>query len=455
MSISGSVRKPAGRARRPAGGAPGVARLRTGVPVLVDGIAVLAAFFVAGAGWASAPYPVLVLVVLHVAGGHRPRLSLRLADDLPVLVAAALIPLPLLAGAGGLPLAGLCAGALIAARAVAYPVMRVARRRGWAEPALIVGTGALGREVAALAARHGEYGLHPVGFLDHLPPGPESPLPLLGNPTELTHIVERYRVRHVIVCFPAFEDAELVTILRAARPLPAAVWVVPRLFELGAAVPARYRDEIWGIPLVALRRFDIGSLAGAVKRAFDVVAASLLLVLCAPLLGLLLLALLVRHGRPVLFRQRRVGRSGAIVPVVKLRTMTDAAPDTNWSGVTAGSALRRWLRASHLDELPQLIAVLRGDMSLVGPRPERPYFALRFAATIPRYADRLRARPGLTGWAQVHGLHGDSSIAERTRFDNAYLEHWSLWTDLTVLARTAVTPLTDLRRQHREQGGKR
>lgn len=427
------------------------------LPTLVDAIAVLAPFLAAGPSWSTVPYPVLVLVVLHGAGTHRPRLTLRLADDLPVVLAATMLalPVPLLLGGGGLWLAGGCAGSLVAARVAAYPAIRAARRRGWAAaPTLVLGTGALGREIAAQAARHGEYGLLPIGFLDHLPPGPDSPLPLLGNPTELADVVGRYRVRHVIVCFPALADAELAMVLRDVRPLPAAVWVVPRLYEIAAVTPARYRDEIWGIPVIALRRFDIGPAGRIAKRVFDIVAAAVLLVLTAPALGLLAAALLVRHGRPVLFGQRRVGRSGRIIPIVKLRTMDDAAAETSWSGVPTGSALRRWLRASHLDELPQLVNVLRGDMSLVGPRPERPYFALRFAATIPRYADRLRARPGLTGWAQVHGLHGDSSIAERTRFDNAYLEHWSLWTDLTVLARTAATPLTDLRRQHRRQKGK-
>jgi lipopolysaccharide/colanic/teichoic acid biosynthesis glycosyltransferase len=113
--------------------------------------------------------------------------------------------------------------------------------------------------------------------------------------------------------------------------------------------------------------------------------------------------------------------------------------------------LRQWLRATHIDELPQLWCVLRGTLSLVGPRPERPYFVGRFSRTIPGYADRLRVPAGVTGWAQVHGLHGDTPIPHRVRFDNHYIEHWSLWTDVVVLVRTVGTPLSGLRRQRRSQ----
>jgi len=114
-------------------------------------------------------------------------------------------------------------------------------------------------------------------------------------------------------------------------------------------------------------------------------------------------------------------------------------PDTQWTvDEKRCSPFSRWLRASHLDELPQLINVLRGEMSLVGPRPERPYFAQRFCRDIPRYADRMRMAGGLTGWAQVNGLNGDTSVYDRARFDNYYAEYWSPWLDVAILARTAV-----------------
>ncbi|HWE90883.1 MAG TPA: sugar transferase [Pseudonocardiaceae bacterium] len=176
------------------------------------------------------------------------------------------------------------------------------------------------------------------------------------------------------------------------------------------------------------------------KRVFDIVVGSLLLVLLSPLLGLLALAVLLSAGRPVLFRQDRVTGGGRVAAMVKLRTVDSADPadpNTRWS-VPADrcGGLGRWLRVTHLDELPQLLNVLRGEMSLVGPRPERPYFADRFGREIPGYDNRHRMRGGMTGWAQVHGLHGDTSIVARAQFDNQYIEHWSLWLDLVILART-------------------
>ncbi len=174
------------------------------------------------------------------------------------------------------------------------------------------------------------------------------------------------------------------------------------------------------------------------KRALDVTAALVLLALAVPLLAVLAAVLKVRTGGPVLFRQVRVTGRGRTAVILKLRTLSQHGDaDTRWSvDEQRVPAMQRWLRTTHLDELPQLINVLRGDLSLVGPRPERPYFAERFGREIPGYQDRHRIRAGLTGWAQVNGLTGDTSIAERVRYDNHYIDNWSLRLDLVVLART-------------------
>jgi lipopolysaccharide/colanic/teichoic acid biosynthesis glycosyltransferase len=204
------------------------------------------------------------------------------------------------------------------------------------------------------------------------------------------------------------------------------------------AVPRAARDEVWGIPLIPVRRPSRSGLAA--KRIFDVVAAAALLVLLG--IPLLVLGVIGRRQlrRPGLFRQVRVTGPGGLAEIVKLRTLgghTD--PDTCWVvPVQQATRLGRFLRASHADELPQLLNVLRGHMSLVGPRPERPYFVRRFSEQIPGYRDRHRMRSGLTGWAQVHGLTGDTSIADRAVFDNAYIENWTFWLDLVILARTAA-----------------
>ena len=187
-----------------------------------------------------------------------------------------------------------------------------------------------------------------------------------------------------------------------------------------------------------------GALA---KRAFDIAGAAVLLILAAPLLLVLAAATRLQLRRPALFRQVRVVGSGRLAEITKLRTLAprrdqDAIwdPDTSWAAPDQHcTSLGRFLRSTHLDELPQLVNVLRGEMSLVGPRPERPYFARQFGLEVPGYHDRNRMPAGLTGWAQVHGLNGDTSIHDRVRLDNHYIENWSFWLDLTILARTVAS----------------
>jgi lipopolysaccharide/colanic/teichoic acid biosynthesis glycosyltransferase len=155
---------------------------------------------------------------------------------------------------------------------------------------------------------------------------------------------------------------------------------------------------------------------------------------------------------PVLFRQRRVGEAGRAIEVPKFRTMrVNGDSDTQWSPVGDDriTPVGRLLRRTSLDELPQLWTVLRGDMSLVGPRPERPHFVERFSVDVDGYRDRHRVPAGLTGWAQVHGLRGDTSISERVRFDNHYIEHWSVWRDVVVLARSAAEVMRGTRVRER------
>jgi exopolysaccharide biosynthesis polyprenyl glycosylphosphotransferase len=292
-----------------------------------------------------------------------------------------------------------------------------------------------------LLGSHPELGLAPRGFLDSQPPPDLLELPLLGELTDLADVVARHRIQRVIVCFPQTRDEDLVPLLRACRPSPVDICVVPRMYELGAALPRGYLDDLCDIPLVPLRRLGHGRLGALAKAAFDVLGAAVLLVAVAPVLLALAVAVRLDGGGPALFRQTRVTRSGKTMELLKLRSMIDHADsDTRWAVLPEHTTrLGRWLRTTHLDELPQLLNVLRGEMSLVGPRPERPYFAARFERQIPRYADRHRMRTGLTGWAQVHGLHGDTPIADRIRFDNFYIEHWSPWMDVVILARTLCT----------------
>ena len=182
------------------------------------------------------------------------------------------------------------------------------------------------------------------------------------------------------------------------------------------------------------------------KRIFDVALALAAIVLMGPVLLLVAVFIALRLGRPVLFSQLRVGREGARFRLYKFRTLGREAverSDHEWT-VEPPNRLAAFLRSTGLDELPQLINVLRGEMSLVGPRPERPHFVDRFQSELPFYSTRQRLQAGITGWAQVNGLRGDTSIAERVEYDLYYLNHWSLWFDLRILARTVTGFLKNL-----------
>jgi lipopolysaccharide/colanic/teichoic acid biosynthesis glycosyltransferase len=416
---------------------------------LADVLGLTAAIAVTGqAGLPAAGYALAVLAILAVGGLHRLRICLRVADQAGRIVAAAAVPLlillPWLPDGSAVWLVLWSAGLLIAFRIAVSAALRGAHRGGLlTEPALVIGAGTFGAHIGELMREHPALGLAPLGYLDEGPPRRDLALPRLGGVADLAQVVARYGIRRVIVCYAACKDEDLVTVLRASRPLPADVCVVPRLYELGAAVPRSCLDDLWGIPLIPLRR--LGHLTSGLwlKRIFDTVVAGVLLIAAAPVLAVLALAIALQSGQTPLFRQVRDTGRGRNAEILKLRTLTaHGDPDTSWTGVEReSSALARWLRVTHLDELPQLVNVLRGDMSLVGPRPERPYFVQQFGRDILRYSDRARMPAGITGWAQVHGLNGDTSIFERARFDNQYIEYWSPWLDVVILGRTLVSSM--------------
>lgn len=417
---------------------------------LADVAALTAA--VALAGWvnlASAVYPLAVLVILAATGQHRLRICLRVADQAGRILAAVAVPmlalLPWLPAGVALRQALWSAGLVLALRIVVSAALRAAHRRGrLTEPALVVGAGTFGAHIGELMRAHPELGLEVRGYLDGGPPRRDLALPSLGAPGDLNDVVTRLGIRRVVVCYAACKDEDLVTVVRACRPLRADVCVVPRLYELGMAVPPSCLDEIWGIPLIPLRRLGHSTAGVWLKRVFDVTLAAIMLVAAAPVLLVLAAAIRLVCRQSPIFRQVRVTGQDRTATVLKLRTLSEHGdPDTSWTGETQEcTALGRWLRVTHLDELPQLVNVLRGQMSLVGPRPERPYFAEMFGRQYHRYSDRTRMPAGVTGWAQIHGLNGDTSIIERARFDNHYIEYWSPWLDVIILGRTLVAAIT-------------
>jgi exopolysaccharide biosynthesis polyprenyl glycosylphosphotransferase len=322
-------------------------------------------------------------------------------------------------------------------------------------PTLIVGAGVVGEHlVKRLSSDHG-YGLRPVGFIDAdpLPRNDRTSankLPVLGGPDDLVEAIERTGARHVIVAFSNEPDHELVEKIRHCTSNGVEVSLVPRLYE---AINERTRlDHIGGLPLLTVTAVDPRSLHFTFKHALDRIVSGLALLAIAPLMLLLALAVKLSSPGPILFRQPRIGRDGHEFDVLKFRTMREPARAPKFTpieGMAPGGVegedrrtpIGRYLRGTSLDELPQLINVLRGDMSLVGPRPERPAFVEMFAREVSRYDDRHRVKSGITGWAQVNGLRGQTSIADRVEWDNYYIENWSLRFDLRILVLTVAEVL--------------
>ncbi|QMU71943.1 sugar transferase [Streptacidiphilus sp. P02-A3a] len=459
--------------------------------LVVDGLAVFAAVAAAGnrdlfgALWAaSGLFPVLVL--FNNAGGlYRTRLAPSALDEFPALsgraVASAAFALtldhclhglwPSAVPEDGRLLLGLllCQLALdLPGRAAVYAVLRRTRRRH-PRPTLIAGAGQIGRRVAAALLEHPEYGLRPVGYIDSEPPlGPaeeavlaaapalapglaaSAAVPVLGGPEALDLEIAGQDVTDVIITFGGSGDPQAARTLRTATRYGCEVWFVPGVPDFGAFEFGNRRaaavDHLWGFPCLRLGQPAMHRPTWAVKRCVDTALAAVGLLLAAPVLAGCALAVRLDGGPGVIFRQERVGLDGRPFTVLKFRTLrpddeNESATRWNISQDHRLGPTGRFLRRTSLDELPQLWNVLRGDMSLVGPRPERPYFVARFTHAYQSYGDRHRVPVGITGFAQVHGLRGDTSIEDRTRFDNYYIESWSLWQDVKILLRTLASVL--------------
>lgn len=450
-------------------GSSGLIRLRIPLLLIVlDGLAVLTGVFgieVLGEhfgmevpSWKTAAFGLVLIALLLQAGLYRSRLSFSVLDDMPVLAgrwlgAAALSVLMQVAWSKAVwrdyiitwsfLWGAIIIGALtILLRTAGYGLVRGLRSRGLvAHRTLVVGAGRVGNQVADILTTHPEYGLRPVGFLDGDPPASTAPLslPVLGGPQELTRLLQSGENQIVVVAFSSMKESAIVDIIRTCDRYRCELFIVPRLFELHQVDTAM--ETVWGFPLVRLRRATYRSPAWRAKRVVDVMASGTALLLLAPVMLLLAVAVRVNGGPGILFRQERMGVDGRPFQVLKFRSLRPATEDesrTRWNVAHDErlSKVGRLLRKTSLDELPQLYNILRGDMSLVGPRPERPHFVHQFRNLYPSYEARHRVPSGLTGWAQVHGLRGDTSIADRARFDNYYITNWSLWLDLKIILRT-------------------
>lgn len=370
----------------------------------------------------------------------------------------------------GLLLAGALAAVLLPlARTVLGLVRTRARTAGRSgRTTLVVGAGRVGASLERRLRVNPDLGLRPVGFLDD-DPGPgfveeAGRGPLLGTLDDLEHVVATTRATHVVIAFTHAPDSRVRDLLQECEALDLEVSVVPRFYE-------NVNDRLWvehvgGLPICGLRTVHPHAWQFAVKHVLGRLVAIAAVLAAAPLLGALALAVRLTSPGPVLYRQRRVGRDGQVFDILKFRTMrvADAASDAQLrarltaagvgpggvEGVDRRTPIGALLRRTSLDELPQLLNVLAGHMSLVGPRPERPEFVELFGGRIRRYDDRHRVKSGMTGWAQVNGLRGQTSLSDRIELDNWYIQNWSLWLDLKILL---LTPLEVLRSRAESGGG--
>jgi exopolysaccharide biosynthesis polyprenyl glycosylphosphotransferase len=394
------------------------------------------------------PLPAVALAALALLLRPRtPRPLTGVLDELPALcgrIAVAWLALAALLAAYDpgwalgartlLPGWALHTAAACAGRGVVHWRRRVALLRR-PRTALVIGPAATAQRVAAALLRHPRCGVRPVGVVADHPAGGGA-LPVLTTGEEVERALIRDGVRMVLAVDPAVRTAQ-GPLLRGLAESGCTVW------ELDADRPAyEVRDQLAGF---AVRRLDLGERRhGSLgKRLLDVLVSGALLVTAGPVLLVCAVVLRITGGPGVVFRQERIGKDGRPFTLLKFRTHRPADEHeaaTRWSvaGESRMSPFCRFLRRTSLDELLQLWNVFRGDMSLVGPRPERPYFVARFSQDHPGYAARHRMQTGITGLAQIHGLRGDTSIEDRARFDNAYIDNWSLWQDVCILLRTAA-----------------
>lgn len=425
--------------------------------VIADVAAIFAALLLTGGlDKATITYLLALPIWLAFLGSYRSRIAPTIQTDLLPLLGSLACPTFVLALLGTPSALRLVEATptlalfVVMGRLASYKLQGAVRARpGAGDRTVIVGAGILGCNVARALLDHPEYGLTPVGFVDGFPDDGTLPIPIIGNIDTFDEVVRQVAAKHVIVAFGANRESEIVSVLRASAAAHVEVHIVPRLFELGVTPSGPEADFVWGFPLQHARRAALRTPSWRTKRVVDSgISAFALLVLAPLMLGVALLVKLTSPG-PILFRQLRVGQRGQVVKIYKFRSMIiNGESDTRWGkrDDDRATSIGRLIRATSIDELPQIFNVLRGDMSLVGPRPERPHFADKFDQSVLRYNDRLRVPVGLTGWAQVHGLRGDTSIEERARFDNYYIEHWSLWFDVVILARTVTQVLRELRK---------
>ncbi len=330
--------------------------------------------------------------------------------------------------------------AVAAARIAIRQVLRKVRLSGHnLQRILVVGAGALGREITQRIMDHREFGFEVAGFLDD-DPGKRGRsfcgAPVLGTLRDAQRVLEEQRIDQVFIALPLDAHRKMLRLLQQVGKECVEVKLVPDVLQY-ATLKASFED-LDGVPVINLTQVPLQGWNSLIKRVMDIALAAAALVVLAPVLPAIALAIWLEDRGPLFYRQSRMGLDGKPFQMLKFRSMrVDAEATTGPVWAVKDDPRRTWvgafLRKWSLDELPQLWNVLKGDMSIVGPRPERPAFVHEFKHKIPQYMLRHRVKAGITGWAQVHGWRGNTSIKKRIQYDLYYIENWSLLLDIKIL----------------------
>lgn len=444
-------------------------RLLNQLNVLSDGVIIFLMlplafwlrFFVMPGGVISVPlsdYMVLdaILTAVHLFtyaafGLYRSFRSVRLRVELPRLWLASLLDLALLLSVLFIQREVdysrwtfalfflLSVGALSGKRIVLRQVLRYIRQHGYYQKhVIILGSGAMANSYYRAIKGETELGCHAVGYVAAKKTGWASILPYLGSFEELEAVLEQYRPDEVVSAIDMEDYRRTPQIIAACEKTGTKLSIIPFYADYMPSNPQF--DDVGGIPLMNIRRIPLDNWANAFfKRALDLVGSAILLVVTSPVMLVCAIGVRLSSPGPVIFRQERVGRNKKTFQMYKFRSMrVNQEQDTAWSSdhdarkTKFGSFLRKF----SLDEFPQFFNVFKGDMSLVGPRPEIPFYVDQFKEEVPLYMVKHQVRPGITGWAQVNGFRGDTSIKERIEHDLYYIEHWSILLDVKILLMT-------------------
>ena len=396
------------------------------------------------------------LAVLPATGLYRPQRGASLIEDLRALASGWLTLLAIGAFTAFVTKTGdvysrawvaiwIVSGFMLqtALRLALRLTLRFLRRRGYnLRHICIVGAGNLGREVAQRLRRAPWSGFALRGFYDDAPALADAIVdgaPVLGTIDQIAGDLDRSEVDQVWIALPLRAEARIRKLVTDLRAYPVQVRYVPDIF--GFQLLRHSVSEVAGMPVIGLTETPMEGAQRLLKAIEDYVLGGVALVLLSPLFLAIAIGIKLSSPGPVLYVQQRVTWNGRRFSMLKFRSMQVGAEQTSgpvWShrGDPRTTRLGAWLRRFSLDELPQLLNVLAGEMSLVGPRPERPEFVARFRQMIPGYMQKHMVKAGITGWAQVNDLRGSSDLGKRLQYDLYYIENWSLWFDLRILALT-------------------